>query len=825
MKFIPGLLMSLALTASATAATTLTPVAAPIPQQHRQIMPRIGQLPIMPMSLEQLAHQRLAGPAARTPHPVMPASLTAKAPRRAKTEDQAVEIILEKYSYNWYYYEYSQEWYCSIIATLDNGDEYDFNLDFYSEELYGEYTTADIEPYYTYGRKNNVEFSVTECSFTVSPSEAPDFAKLDGTFVTTLGETLHIVVAPKAHEHQDITVEGKQLYSLAYYDWSGDWNLSFQDWDNYRISLDFINPVDINLFAGEYTLENCWDTYCYLYDMTTGLQNYFTELQFTATGDDPYEAFEITGSGVLDNGDNLTFHFLKSLPIDPIQTIQVDANLDSFLFADPAASHNASFVATSVDQKLQFHVAYKGATGSFTSFDMMHTYMINLENNEVVEFDNGLLDVTASADNVLTLSASLIFKDSICYELFLQKELEVVGQKTVEAHNLEQTDLFGLIYYLMGSNDEYDRIQASIMAPPFAGDWTEQMVFVLNTKTSEVSSRIVKSAIITEDDRGNFVLDALFLGDDFVDYTLHMDLFVPDVTSEATFVSHNAELQDLTQDYGAFQIYAMSDDGNDYFSIVLDAWYVHSGNYDALSSANKSYCQVVLNLGTENQETLTMYNCNVDFTLNDEDFTLTGICQAGSTNYTIDLSGQLKKEEPQGDMYDDPDNDIEVEFSLDEIVSFEYQEAYGYHRLQAQSTFGEVFYTLIYSNSAQLEEGVYPISKDYTPGTVQAGSVSGTSAYPTFYAQLNEEGLASLPLWLCVEGTVTVSYVDGEISMVVDAANTWGRTAHIVINDAATGIYEVANEPKTNGKSYENQQFVISSNGQTYNAFGQKCQR
>lgn len=79
--------MSLALTASATAATTLTPVAAPIPQQHRQIMPRIGQLPIMPMSLEQLAHQRLAGPVARTPHPVMPASLTAKAPRRAKTED------------------------------------------------------------------------------------------------------------------------------------------------------------------------------------------------------------------------------------------------------------------------------------------------------------------------------------------------------------------------------------------------------------------------------------------------------------------------------------------------------------------------------------------------------------------------------------------------------------------------------------------------------------------------------------------------------------------------------------------------------------------
>lgn len=377
----------------------------------------------------------------------------------------------------------------------------------------------------------------------------------------------------------------------------------------------------------------------------------------------------------------------------------------------------------------------------------------------------------------------------------------------------------------MGSNDEYTRIQASLMAPPFAGDWTDQMVFVLDTKTSEVSSRIVKSAILTEDAHGNLVLDAHFLGDDFVDYTLHLDLFVPDVTDEATFVSHTAELQDLTQDYGAYQIYAMSDEGNDYFSIVVDDWYVHTNTYTALSSANKSYCQVIRDLGGDNQEILTMYTCNVDFTLTDDTFTLTGVCQAGNTNYTIDLSGKLEKEEPQGDAYDDPDNDIDTEFSLDEIVSLEYNESQGYHLLRAESTFGECFYTLIFCESEVLEPGVYPISKDYAPGTVQAGSVSGTSAYPTFYAQLNEEGKITPPLWLCVSGTVTISYVDDEISMVVDATNTWGRTAHIVINDASTGIHEIAAEPMQDGKSYLNQQFVISSNGQRYNAFGQKCQK
>ncbi len=821
--------MSLAMTASAFADTQIQPVAAPAPQQHRQIMPlqRRAQHHVQPMSIEQYATQHYADPATRTPFHITPASLRGKAPMHAAlAESDVVELIMTDYNYGWVYYDYSGDWYCSVMCTVDNGDQYDLNIDFYSESLYGEFGFETLDPYYTYGRKNNVEFSVVDGHLSVTPGAEEGKADLDATFVTSMGETLHVVVAPLAHEHQDIVVEGKVLNNLAYYDYSGDWNISFQDYDNYRVTLDFSNPADPARFEGTYTLANCWADYTDLYDIQTGLQYRFTELEFTTTGD-PNSVFEVVGSGVLDNGDNVTFHYQKSLPVVPTEYVEVDGILASLLFVDPMSSHNTPFVVSSADQKLQFHVAYKSLTGTFDSFDMMHTWLKDSETGETLELDHGQIQVAASTDNVITVDAQLVFENAVSYSFHVQKELEVAGHKTVEAHNMEQTDLFGLIYYLIASNDEYSRIQASMMASPFPGDWTDYIVFVLDADTYEVSSSIVKSAIITEDTNGNLVLDAQFLGDDFVDYTLHMDLYVPDVTDQATFVSHSAELNDLTDYYGAFQITALSDDGNDYLSIVLDDWYIHSASYNALSSANKSYCYVILNLGGEDQKILPMYKCDVIFIVDGNTFSLTGECQAGNTIYDIDLSGVIPEEEPQGDAYDDPDNDVDTEFTLDEISLFEYRADYGYYLIQLANVEGECFYSLIYTDSEELQAGVYPISTEYAPGTVQAGSVSGTSAYPTFYAHLNDAGQITPPLWLCVGGTVTIGYdAAGDISLLVEAVNTWGRTARIMVNGDPTGIHSVeAQQPNANGKRFENRQILIHTNGQDYNAFGQKLQR
>lgn len=743
-------------------------------------------------------------------------------PLRAVNGDEVVEIKADGYGSEWVHYEYSGDWYCTFMAEA-NGDMYDFHLDIYADELPGHYTVADLDEFYSWHRKNNVEFSFTEADINITESSAvAGQYEIDATVKTTLDETLHIVVKPAVPSTEDITVEGDEMVSSYYY--GPDWAISFEQYDRYRIMLDMENAETPGNLEGTYTTDNCWLEYCTLYDMQTGIERQFKELNFTVAGNDPSGDLEITGTGVLNDDINVSFHFHQTLPIVATETYALDdATLESFLFHDPNATHKASLTVRSEEKQVEIKVAYDGVKGTFNEFYWMFCSLTDLSTGEVVALDNGQMTVSVDNDNQVCVKAELTFKNAIAYTFDVKRQLEVTGQKTIEVHNMTITNLMGMINYLIGSNEEYSRVQASTMMDLASGDYTNGMVFVLEgVDGSYCSSLVVKRATLSQSLDGNFDLEAEFLADNMVDYTLYMDYYVPDWESEDTFTSTEAMLRDLTADYGAFQIVATDVTGEDYFSIVLDDWYVHSSQYMALSAPNRDYCQIIRHLGQPDQEVLPLYTCDVNLTVEGNNFSLVGTCQAGTVLYTIDVLGQLETEEPSGDVYDDSENDLDLSFSTDEIYRYDVMPEQGYAVIGARNDAGESFLTLLYLNGDELTAGDYELTNTYAPGTAQAGSISGTSAYPTFFAQYDADGNITLPLWLCQTGWVTVSYKDDELQLVIDAVNSWGRLAHITLNESGeVGIETIGlDNTQADGKFLFDRQVVVRHGQKLYQLNG-----
>ena len=98
---------------------------------------------------------------------------------------------------------------------------------------------------------------------------------------------------------------------------------------------------------------------------------------------------------------------------------------------------------------------------------------------------------------------------------------------------------------------------------------------------------------------------------------------------------------------------------------------------------------------------------------------------------------------------------------------------------------------------------------------VSAGSVD-QYIYGSFAGTLDDEGYTNIPLWLMVEGTVTVTE-SGVIE--VAATNTWGQSISSRLGEYLESIDNIdANATAT--KAIRDGQLIIIKNGVKYNAQG-----
>ncbi len=197
--------------------------------------------------------------------------------------------------------------------------------------------------------------------------------------------------------------------------------------------------------------------------------------------------------------------------------------------------------------------------------------------------------------------------------------------------------------------------------------------------------------------------------------------------------------------------------------------------------------------------------------------TITGtlVCSDGKT---YKLACKHDTSVVRGDEYDMSEQDVDASFSTEE-TTVETQE--GYLVVSATNSANEYFALVLKPNSNTNGVGTYTISDSGEAGTVQAGGISESSVYPTFYGTLTEDGKINVPLFLCTAGTVEVAYDDaGNIKLNVNATNTWGRTAKIKVNWSA-GVEDITvDKTESVRKVIENGRIVILKDGHKYNTLG-----
>lgn len=135
---------------------------------------------------------------------------------------------------------------------------------------------------------------------------------------------------------------------------------------------------------------------------------------------------------------------------------------------------------------------------------------------------------------------------------------------------------------------------------------------------------------------------------------------------------------------------------------------------------------------------------------------------------------------------------------------------------------------LFFANTTDLEvgvpAGVYPLSATPAYGTAYAsqGYVAGQGVWPCFYSTLVEEAgtLYLDKLYYMVAGQIEVGKVDGKLTMVIDAVNSYNVPIHITYNTTDTAVEDVTTVGGDIKKCLENGQLVIIKNGVKYNATG-----
>ncbi len=182
--------------------------------------------------------------------------------------------------------------------------------------------------------------------------------------------------------------------------------------------------------------------------------------------------------------------------------------------------------------------------------------------------------------------------------------------------------------------------------------------------------------------------------------------------------------------------------------------------------------------------------------------------------------------------FDEPEIEVDRTYTTEDQVFIENQidpNGYIYLSLTAadmSDMCAFFFYVEEADDDIIIPEGIYPINLTEEYGTVQANpGVQGNGVFPSFYAQMLEDGSLIVPLWLLVGGTVDVTKdEDGNAHLEVNAVNSYGVNVHIVYDGTPidTSVENIHSQSSmTNSrKVLHHGQLLIMREGKTYNAQG-----
>ena len=178
--------------------------------------------------------------------------------------------------------------------------------------------------------------------------------------------------------------------------------------------------------------------------------------------------------------------------------------------------------------------------------------------------------------------------------------------------------------------------------------------------------------------------------------------------------------------------------------------------------------------------------------------------------------------------FDEPEQIVDRIYTVEDNVNIDDQsEKNGYIYLALTAADGSdmaAFFFFVEEADEEniIPEGVYPINASEEYGTVLANpGVQGDGVWPSFYAEMLEDGSLVVPLWLLVGGTVEVTKTEeGYPYLEVNAYNSYGVEVHIVYDGTSTSVENINVNIEGGQKQLIHGQLYIVRDGKMYNIMG-----
>ena len=435
-------------------------------------------------------------------------------------------------------------------------------------------------------------------------------------------------------------------------------------------------------------------------------------------------------------------------------------------------------------------------------FEAVSAHCVVAENNGVIALEGWIL---AGDGNVYHVTFSFTAPTAQSFE-------------TITATNLVLDDSYASYFGIIiaeASNEDYT-VSMYLPAENYFGTFSADEVS-LSIKGEEGKIEIYEGTITVANTATGVAITGTVLSMDGVQYTLNLTYVIPDATSQET-ITMSGTLTNIQNQ--AWQFIAKTDDR--YVSIAAYSTTI-PGTYGR-SDLAADYTFIGK---FENGDTLfyDMVDANVVVAVSGTNATITGtlkgqnyVNSADVIEFTLNLTATVEdyEEEPQGNQYDSQDEGFYYKFP-EYTIDDQYLAQYNVFVVEATDAENHKISLEfnVAAGTTELPAGVYAIDETYAAGTVTAGSIN-QYIYGSFAGSLDEEGYIKVPLWLIVNGTVTV-LENGVIE--VAATNTWGQGIYSRLGQYPEGI-ENTDAKAGAVKAIRNGQLIIIKNGAEYNAQG-----
>ncbi len=757
-----------------------------------------------------------------------------KALMSASEAGDTIRLTVDKFELtNWS--DASSEWYnwmFMVYSHDEQGDEYYSQFDVYPIEYswLGTFQTADysmdawtstikdlslgLMPYDEEDPDNTN--SIFTCSKLAAPEKYAISALLvaeDGQVYTMSGTDLFFP-DPKTYEMQ-----GLRLQTV---DWGSDIMVTLTTMDNAYFQFDILyddeNPFE---YGREYTLSDMELYYTAGYWKHETIYMSDASFVWTKNEDQTVDTIKVHVVADTDDAYDITYVTLK----EPESYRNVALTVSSCATLTDLTASDGVFQmmgAATDDEGEEWNVSLacfgEKLIGEFTqeagqiydefTYIGMSDLTVDLT-LPIVKIDTvRVRDLSAepgahSDDCVLT--ARIYCYNGICYDVTLtHKWPEITDTVNIEAHNLKLTyDDWEGIYAALCSTPEYI-VGLALLEMAETYDGTNAYAQIADRAADvELPVYTVDKAELKFDEADNPQLTASFVAENGTLFNITADYQKPEATREETVIIAAAASEvrpDADEDVTLIKAYAAS--GDTLALIVINTAELAVGTY----SLNLEEVVADRSLVTENANS---YWDAAYFDIEDAKLDMTIIEQEGrkyvSLNGTLLCTGEddefdhplytiIAENIPVKDglVGDEENLDFVVNYNLDEIsLTSQLFEQEGWVLMQGKNAdndaFAIVFFPEAIDSDITLAEGVYTFDQSMSVGTVYASpglDASGYQAQASFAAKTNVLGFIVGNPWFMETGTVTVAKnADGELTMLVEAKNSYGRDIIINVND------------------------------------------